>query len=157
MWINRYTLFIICLNLDGLRYFVKKLLSREMGNKTRNVKKLFHKQGEYEELCLIHYSAGYTLSMFYVWHFFRRLFAKNKTKRESAWITVYTLCVCHVFSYFCVAFHRMSIILRVRTASCANLTWRHEMRNVIYEKPAKTALYTSSPPLSVVPWRGGEA
>ncbi len=32
--------------------------------------------------CVLHTKAGCTLSVFHIWHYFRRLFARNKTKRE---------------------------------------------------------------------------
>ncbi len=46
------------------------------------------------------YEAGYTFSMFHIWHYFCRLFTKNKTKHESMPIHIAYIML---FSYFCVA------------------------------------------------------
>ncbi len=62
------------LNFDGLltphekflRCVVKKLLSREIGDETRDVKNLFHKQAEYEESCPVHYSRYSCFHTFFV-------------------------------------------------------------------------------------------
>ncbi len=64
---------------------------------------------------------GYTFSVFHVWHCFRRLFAKNKTKRESARITVYTLRICHViFIFLCCVSQNSFDFLREEYSMCAH-------------------------------------
>ncbi len=52
--------------------------------------------------------AGYTLCVFHIRRYFRRLFAKNKMKRESARITVHTL---HMPCYFHISMLRFAEFL----------------------------------------------
>ncbi len=55
---------------------------------------------------------------------FEGCFAKNKTKHESALITVYILRICHVIFIFLLCFVWIPLIFRVRTTLCVNLKVR---------------------------------
>ncbi len=117
---------------------------------TKCKRKLFHKQGEYDESYPVHYYlAGYTLSVVHIYRYFRRLFAKNKTKAELMPIH---LAYIVLFSYFCVAYKNSEFYYffffnsfdfsREDCSMCESYAIR-KLQSAIYKKSAITGLHTS--------------
>ncbi len=95
----------IIISSQDIKNFIdvlSKNCSVEISDETQNGNKFFHKQGEFDESCPIHYThlAGYPLSVFHIWRYFCSLLAKNKTKHE---LILIHLAYILLFSYFCVA------------------------------------------------------
>ncbi len=94
--------------------------------------------------------AGYTLSVFHIWCYFRRLFTENKTKRE---LMPLHLAYVMLFSYFCIVCENSEFCYYIFSHNFFDfLCEDHSMcesyeicepRNAIYKKPAKTGLHIS--------------
>ncbi len=91
-------------------YFMKKPLSEEISYETRNLEKLFHKQGDYDESCSVYYSCFVFCSWFHT--FFMVIWAQWIASIRVEF-SLYTINVfCHIQHCYTLLTHTCNTRVR---------------------------------------------